>query len=99
ILSARLKIREGEEITAPLKATGVFPPMVIQMMSAGQETGKLDEMLIRIADFYDGEVDVAVEGLMKLIEPLMMVVMGGTVGMIVLGMFMPMFEMSSMAGG
>ena len=99
ILAARLKIREGEEIAAPLKATGVFPPMVIQMMSAGQETGKLDDMLIRIADFYDGEVDVAVDGLMKLIEPIMMVVMGGTVGMIVLGMFMPMFEMSSMAGG
>lgn len=99
ILQARGKIREGEEIAAPLKATGVFPPMVIQMMSAGQETGKLDEMLIRIADFYDTEVDVAVDGLMKLIEPVMMVVMGGTVGCIVLGMFMPMFEMSSMAGG
>lgn len=99
ILQARGKIREGEEIAAPLKATGVFPPMVIQMISAGQETGKLDEMLKRIADFYDQEVDVAVEGLMKLIEPLMMVFLGGAVGTIVLGMFMPMFEMSSMAGG
>ncbi len=98
IITARGKIREGEEIAAPLKATGVFPPMVIQMIAAGQETGKLDAMLVKIADFYDQEVDTAVEGLMKLIEPLMMVVMGGTVGCIVLGMFMPMFEMSQMAG-
>ena len=99
VMQCRAAVTAGKTLAEPLRASGVFPPMVIQMMSAGQETGKLDEMLIRIADFYDGEVDVAVEGLMKLIEPLMMVVMGGTVGMIVLGMFMPMFEMSSMAGG
>ena len=99
IFTARGKIREGEEIAAPLKATGVFPPMVIQMIAAGQETGKLDAMLVKIADFYDQEVDTAVEGLMKLIEPLMMVVIGTTVGSIVIAMFLPMFEMSQMAGG
>jgi len=99
IFKARASIREGEGISGPLRAVGVFPPMVIQMVSAGEETGKLDDMLVRIADFYDQEVDTAVEGLMKLIEPLMMVFLGGTVGLIVLGMFMPMFEMSQMAGG
>ncbi len=99
VFKARASIREGEGISGPLRAVGVFPPMVIQMVSAGEETGKLDEMLVRIADFYDQEVDTAVEGLMKLIEPLMMVVLGGTVALIVLGMFMPMFEMSQMAGG
>ena len=91
-------MREGEGVTNPLKATKVFPPMVIQMVGAGEETGKLDDMLMKIADFYDEEVNVATEGLLKLIEPLLMVVMGGTVGFIVIGMFMPLFEMSSMAG-
>ncbi len=98
ILKARISMREGEGVARPLKETGVFPPMVIQMMAVGEETGKIEEMLIKIADFYDQEVDTAVDGLLKLIEPVMMVVMGLTVGVIVLGMFMPMFEMSSMAG-
>jgi len=99
IFKARSSIREGEGISGPLRAVGVFPPMVIQMVHAGEETGKLDDMLARIADFYDAEVGNTVENLVKLIEPLIMVLMGGTVAMIVLGMFMPMFEMSSMAGG
>ncbi len=98
IMKARLSMREGEGVAGPLRATGVFPPMVLQMVSAGEETGKLDDMLLRIAAFYDTEVELAVESLMKLIEPLMMVVMGATVGLIVLGMFLPMFEMSTMAG-
>jgi type IV pilus assembly protein PilC len=98
ILTARNKIREGEQIVTPLRATGVFPPMVLQMISAGEETGRLEAMLVKIADFYDAEVDTAVEGMMKLIEPMMVVFMGGTVGIIVLGMFMPMFEMSTLAG-
>ncbi len=99
IFQVRAKVREGEDIVAPLRATGVFPPMVVSMIAAGNETGRLDAMLMKIADFYDQEVDTAVDGLMKLIEPVMMVVMGGTVGLIVLGMFMPMFEMSQMASG
>lgn len=98
LLKARASMREGEGIAGPLKATQVFPAMVIQMVNAGEESGKLDEMLLRIAQFYNGEVEVAVEGLLKLIEPLMMVFMGGSVGLIVLGMFLPMFEMSTMAG-
>jgi type IV pilus assembly protein PilC len=99
IMKARVSIREGEGISGPLKAQNIFPPMVIQMVNAGEETGKLDEMLIRIADFYDAEVDVAVEGMMKLIEPITMVVLGGIVAVIVLGMYLPMFSMGEMAGG
>ncbi|MEK7474523.1 MAG: type II secretion system F family protein [Candidatus Coatesbacteria bacterium] len=99
IFTARGKIREGEEIAAPLKATGVFPPMVIQMISAGQETGKLDAMLYKIADFYDQEVDTAVEGLLKLIEPIMIVCLGIVAGGFVLAMYLPMFQMSQVAGG
>lgn len=98
IFKARASIREGEGISGPLRAVGVFPPMVIQMVSAGEETGKLDEMLVRIADFYDTEVDQTVETLMKLIEPLTMVVLGSVVGLIVLAMYLPMFQMGQMAG-
>ncbi len=98
IMKARLSMREGEGVAGPLRASGVFPPMVLQMVNAGEETGKLDEMLLRIAQFYDTEVEVSVEALMKLIEPIMMVGMGGLVGLIVLGMFLPMFAMSTMAG-
>lgn len=99
IMQARASMREGEGVTGPLRATKVFPPMVIQMVGAGEETGKLDDMLMKIADFYEEEVNTATEGLLKLIEPLLMVVMGGTVGFIVIGMFMPLFEMGQMAGG
>jgi type IV pilus assembly protein PilC len=98
IFKARASIREGEGISGPLRAVGVFPPMVIQMVNAGEETGKLDEMLVRIADFYDQEVDTAVESMMKLIEPITMVVLGATVALIVLGMYLPMFQMGQMAG-
>jgi len=99
ILKARTSMREGEGVAVPLKATKVFPAMVIQMVGVGEETGKLDDMLMRIADFYDREVDTAVEGLLKMIEPITMVVLGGIVALIVLGMYMPMFEMGGMAGG
>lgn len=99
IFKARASIREGEGIAGPLRATGVFPSMVIQMVAAGEETGKLDDMLVRIADFYDQEVDTSVEAMMKLIEPLTMVVLGITVALIVLGMYLPMFQMGQMAGG
>lgn len=96
ILKARSSMREGEGVTGPLKATNVFPPMVISMVAAGEETGKMDEMLMKIADFYDQEVDTAVDNMLKLIEPILIVVMGGIVGFIVVAMFLPMFEMSSM---
>jgi len=97
IYSARESIREGERISDPLKRSGVFPPMVIQMISVGEETGNLDIMLTKIADFYDQEVDVAVKGLTSMIEPIVIVVMGVVIGSIVICMFMPMFEMSQLA--
>ncbi|OGS36932.1 MAG: hypothetical protein A2293_09425 [Elusimicrobia bacterium RIFOXYB2_FULL_49_7] len=95
--TAKESIREGERMADPLKKTGVFPPMVIQMIAIGEETGNLDTMLAKISDFYDQEVDVAVKGLTSMIEPLIMVGMGIVIGAIVLAMFMPMFEMSQLA--
>jgi len=97
INSARESIREGERMAEPLKKTAVFPPMVIQMIAIGEETGNLDTMLNKIADFYDQEVDVTVKGLTSMIEPLIMVGMGLVVGAIVVAMFMPMFEMGNLA--
>jgi type IV pilus assembly protein PilC len=97
INSARESIREGERMADPLKKTGIFPPMVIQMVAVGEETGNLDVMLSKIADFYDSEVDNAVKGLTSMIEPLIMVFMGIVIGAIVLAMFLPMFEMGQLA--
>ncbi|MCB4790757.1 MAG: type II secretion system F family protein [Elusimicrobia bacterium] len=97
IETARQAIKEGERMAEPLRKTGVFPEMVVQMIAIGEETGNLDIMLNKIADFYDQEVDVAVKGLTSMIEPLVMVVMGIVVGAIVMSMFMPMFEMGQMA--
>ncbi len=97
IESARESIREGERMAEPLRRTGVFPPMVIQMIAIGEETGNLDTMLNKIADFYDQEVDVAVKGLTSMIEPLIMVGMGILVGAIVLAVFLPMFNMGDLA--
>jgi type IV pilus assembly protein PilC len=97
INSARESIREGERMAEPLRKTGAFPPMVIQMIAIGEETGNLDTMLGKIADFYDQEVDVSVKSLTSMIEPLIMVGMGLVIGAIVLAMFLPMFEMSQLA--
>jgi len=97
INTAKVAIKEGERMAPPLKATAVFPPMVLQMIAIGEETGNLDVMLNKIADFYDQEVDTGVKALTSMIEPLIMVLMGVVVGAIVLAMFMPMFEMSSLA--
>ena len=96
IKSASNSIKEGERMAEPLRRTGVFPPMVVQMIAIGEETGNLDTMLNKISDFYDQEVDVAVKSLTSMIEPLIMVLMGVVIGAIVLAMFMPMFEMSQM---
>jgi type IV pilus assembly protein PilC len=98
ILSARESIREGEKIADPLKASGIFPPMVLQMISVGEETGNLETMLTKIADFYDQEVDTAIKAMTSLIEPLVICVMGVIVGAIVICMFLPIFEMSQLAG-
>ncbi len=85
-------IAEGDTITGPLKESGVFPPMVTQMISVGEKTGGLDEMLNKIADFYDEEVDQAVTALTSVIEPIVIVVMGVAIGGIMIAMYLPMFD-------
>jgi type IV pilus assembly protein PilC len=99
IMVARTSIREGETVSAPLKASGVFPPMVVQMISVGEQTGALDEMLTKIAVFYEAEVDTAVDTLTSIIEPIMIVVMGGIVGGMVVSMYLPMFKLISVVAG
>jgi len=99
IMAARVSIREGETISAPLRQSSVFPPMVVQMISVGEETGALDDMLTRIADFYDDEVDTAVDSLTSLIEPIMIVIMGTIVGGMVIAMYLPMFKLINVVAG
>ncbi len=98
ILNARASIREGETISEPLNRSGIFPPMVIQMISVGESTGALDAMLNKIADFYDEEVDVAVGNLTSLLEPLLMVFLGVVIGGVVIAMYLPIFNMASAVG-
>lgn len=86
-------ISEGRTIAEPLEETGIFPPMVVQMISVGEATGALDAMLSKIADFYDEEVDQAVDNMTAMIEPFMMVFLGGMVGALVVAMYLPIFKM------
>ncbi|MEZ4248361.1 MAG: type II secretion system F family protein [Polyangiales bacterium] len=88
------RIREGRTMAEPLMETKVFPSMVVQMIGVGEQTGALDTMLNKIADFYEDEVDVAVAALTSLLEPLMMVFIGGIVGVILIAMYMPIFEIA-----
>jgi len=93
VLSAKTKIKEGQSISSPLAASGVFPPMVTQMIMVGEESGELEEMLINVAKFYDEEVDRAVERLTAIIEPLMMAFIALTVGVMIIAMYLPIFNM------
>ena len=93
IMESRASIAGGDTIAQPLKKSGVFPPMVISMISVGEQTGGLDEMLSKIADFYDDEVDAAVSNLLSLLEPVMMVFLGAVVGGMVVAMYLPIFDM------
>ena len=99
VMTTRKSIERGETISAPLKETTVFPPMVTQMIGVGEATGALDTMLSKIADFYEEEVDTAVAGLLTLLEPLMIGVLGIIVGGIVIAMYMPIFSMISKLTG
>lgn len=90
----KASISEGKTIAEPLLQSGVFPPMVCQMVSVGESTGALDSMLSKIADFYEDEVDAAVDALTSLIEPFMMVFLGGTVGTMLAAMYLPIFKMA-----
>ncbi len=98
IMESRASIAGGETISAPLKKSQVFPPMVISMINVGEQTGGLDEMLTKIADFYDEEVDAAVSGLLALMEPVMIVFLGVVVGGMVVAMYLPIFDMVNAAG-
>jgi type IV pilus assembly protein PilC len=93
VMESRQSIAGGETIAAPLERSKVFPPMVISMIAVGEQTGGLDEMLSKIADFYDEEVDVAVGALLSLMEPVMIVVLGVIVGGMVVAMYLPIFDM------
>jgi type IV pilus assembly protein PilC len=93
IMQSRASIAGGDTIAAPLQKSAVFPPMVISMIAVGEQTGGLDEMLSKIADFYDEEVDAAVSGLLALLEPLMIVFLGVIVGGMVVAMYLPIFDM------
>jgi len=100
IYTTRKSIEGGETIAAPLKQTSVFPPMVVQMISVGEATGALDTMLGKIADFYEEEVDTAVAGLLTLLEPIMIALLGGVVGGIVIAMYLPIFALiGELTGG
>jgi type IV pilus assembly protein PilC len=95
LLKTRQSISEGRTIAEPLQETGIFPPMVVQMIAVGEATGALDAMLSKIADFYDDEVDAAVDSMTKLLEPVMMVFLGGIVGGMIIALYLPIFKMAS----
>ena len=94
IMFARQKISEGKDLASPLAETGVFPPMVVQMIGVGEQTGAMDAMLQKIADFYEEEVDVAVASLTSLLEPIMMVFLGVVIGGLIIAMYLPIFELA-----
>ena len=89
-------IREGETIAGPLEESGAFPPMAVNMIDVGEETGNLDSMLLKVADIYDAEVEAAVDGMLQMLEPALMVGLGGIVGFIVVSMYLPIFTIGDM---
>lgn len=99
IMEVRSSIAEGQTIAEPLSENDIFPGMVVQMISVGEATGALDTMLNKIADFYDAEVDAAVGALTAMLEPILMVFLGGTIGGVVIAMYLPIFKMASVVGG
>ena len=98
LLKTRQSISEGRTIAEPLAETGIFPAMVVQMIAVGEATGALDTMLTKIADFYDDEVDVAVDAMTALLEPIMMVFLGVVVGGMIVAMYLPIFKLASTVG-
>ena len=99
IMRTRASISEGKTISDPLRQSGVFPAMVVQMISVGEHTGALDVMLGKIADFYDEEVDTAVGNLTSLLEPMLMVFLGVVIGGVVIAMYLPIFKLVTVVGG
>ena len=98
LMDVRSAISEGKTIAEPLQESGVFPGMVVQMIAVGEETGAMESMLSKIADFYDDEVDSAVDALTSLLEPVMMVFLGGTVGGLLIAMYLPIFKIAETIG-
>ena len=95
IVRVSAAIAEGRPIAEPLEESQVFPPMVVQMINVGESVGALDTMLEKVADFYDAEVDQAVDNLTAMIEPFMMVFLGGVIGGLVVAMYLPIFQIAS----
>ena len=98
VMAVRKSVEEGKTVSEPLAETKVFPPMVVQMINVGEQTGALDQMLSKIADFYEDEVDTAVAGLMKLIEPLLITFLGVVIGVIVAAMYLPLYSVITQIG-
>ena len=96
LLGAKETIKEGQSIATPLEKSKIFPPMVYRMISVGEQTGELEKMLTKIADFYDEQVQAAIDTLTSLMEPLILVFMGGMIGSIVISLFLPIFNLSKM---
>jgi type IV pilus assembly protein PilC len=99
LLEVREKVAEGSQMADPLEKTKLFPNMVVQMIAVGETTGAMDVMLTKIADFYDDEVEATVNGMTSLMEPLMMVILGGIVGTILVAMYLPIFTIAGAMGG
>jgi type IV pilus assembly protein PilC len=99
VADVKSSVREGESLAQPLARHDVFPPMVVQMMAVGEETGALDSMLSKVADFYEREVDDMVNSMTSLIEPLLIVFMGVSVGAILISLYLPIFGIGELVGG
>ncbi len=99
IMEARVSISQGKTVAEPIGQSGVFPPMVVQMIAVGEATGAMDNMLNKIADFYEEEVDAAVDALTAMIEPLLMVFLGTALGGLIISMYLPIFKLAGAAGG
>jgi type IV pilus assembly protein PilC len=99
IQHARSKIAEGHDMSGPLGESKVFPSMVVQMIGVGEQTGAMDQMLQKIADFYEDEVDTAVAAMTSLIEPIMMAFLGIVIGGLIVAMYLPIFGMAGAVGG
>jgi len=92
-------IKEGDTIAAPLDESKVFPPMVVNMIDVGEETGSLDSMLMKVADIYDAEVEAAVEAMLALLEPAIIIILGGIIGFIVISLYLPIFSLGDVVSG
>jgi type IV pilus assembly protein PilC len=95
---SRKSVRDGKNLAEPLSKSPVFPPMVVRMISVGEQSGELEKMLTKIADFYDEQVDVAVSSLTSIIEPMIILFLGVVIGGIVLAIFMPIFKITEIIG-